>query len=51
MMAVAPWFAITSAAASTVQVDVLCVEELSSSYALLLGWWLGVAKSMPHAFL
>jgi hypothetical protein len=32
--AAARWFAIASAAASTVQADRFCVEELSSSYML-----------------
>ena len=32
--AAARWFTIASAAASTVQADIFCVEELSSSYML-----------------
>ena len=50
--AAARWFAIASAAASTVQAaDRFCVEELARAiYTLLLGW-LGVAKSMLRAFL
>jgi hypothetical protein len=35
-VAAARWFAIASAAASTVQADIFCVEELSSSYTCFI---------------